>query len=68
MKKTLGILLTAVTLVVLVPTNASAADAISTRGSLSATSASLGRREVPPQSSGKRRGRHPVPPVRIGKR
>ena len=68
MKKMLGILLTAVTLAVLVPKNASAADAISTGGTVGATSRSLGRGRVPPQPISKGRGRHPVPPVRIGKR
>jgi hypothetical protein len=66
MKKMLGILLTAATLVVFVPENASAADAFSTRGVVGANLTSLGRRPVPPLPIGS--GKHPVPPVRIGRR
>jgi len=68
MKKTLGILLTAVTLVLLVPKNVSAADETSVQGNLNATSTSHGRGSVPPQPIGTGRGRHPVPPVRASRR
>ncbi len=67
MKKMLGLLLTAVTLVALVPRNASAGVEISARsrcGTLGVISRQC-RRPVPPVPSG---GKHRLPPVPIGKR